>query len=283
VFVGGSTPLTVSTNSTSNVGFQYRFVPDNDRVPSYNFGFPFPFHWTWTGFAPGPRQNVALSGGYSGDGGYTIQHSAEAADCSDLFACGLMEPRHSAHIVLDTTPPVITISQPAATQYPHSAKLTLSYSANDGAGSGVASIAAQMDGSPTLPDGHILASRQTINLLTELSLGTHTFSVASADQVGNAGSSSVAFTIIVTPASIEVDVSQFLASGDIKNQGEAQSLLAKLNSAGASYAAGDCKTAGNVYGAFINELSAQSGRGISATAAQIMMADAQYLIGHCPN
>jgi hypothetical protein len=34
--------------------------------------------------------------------------------------------------------------------------------------------------------------------------------------------------------------------------------------------------------AFISELSAQSGKGVDATAAAIMVADAQYLIVHCP-
>ncbi len=38
----------------------------------------------------------------------------------------------------------------------------------------------------------------------------------------------------------------------------------------------------NIYQAFINEVSAQSGKGIDPTAAAIMIADAQYLIAHCP-
>jgi len=284
VFVGASTPLTLSTNSTSNVGFQYRFIPDFGPPPTFNlFVLPFPFHWEWTDFAIGPRQNVPLGAGFGSDGGYTIQYSAEASDCGAIFICGVTEPRHSSHVILDTTPPVIAISQPAALQYAHNGTITLSYNVSDGAGSGVASVAPKMDGSATLPDGHGLANGQTINLLTELSLGTHVFTVGAADHVGNAGSSTVTFSIIVTPSSIEGDVSQFLASGDIKNQGEAQSLLAKLDSAGNAYAAGDCQTARNVYNAFINEINAQSGNGINAAAAQIMIADAQYLMTHCPN
>jgi hypothetical protein len=286
LFIGASTPLTVSTNSTSNVGFQYRFVPDGGAPPTFNlFVLPFPFHWLWTDFSVGPRQNVPLYGaqaGFNSDGGYTLQYSAEAADCGDFVVCGITEYRHSAHLVLDTTPPVITISQPAPAQYPHNATLTLGYGANDGAGSGVASVTPTMDGSPTLPDGHSLASGQAINLLTELSLGTHVFSIAAKDNIGNADSSTVTFSIIVTPDSIKGDVTQFLAAGNIKNQGEAQSLLAKLDAAAAARAKGDCSTAGNNYQAFINELQAQSGKGVDATAAAIMIADAQYLIVHCP-
>jgi hypothetical protein len=283
LFVGASTALSVSTSSTSNVGFQYRFIPDGGAPPTYNlFVFPFPFHWLWTDFAAGPRHDVPLNGGFGGDGGYTIQYSAEADDCGNLFACGLTEPRHSTHLVLDTTPPVSTIVQPAAASYPHSATLTLGYSLSDGNGSGVASFTPTMDGSPTLPDGHGLSSGQSINLLTEMTLGTHVFSISATDNVGNTGSTSVTFTVIVTPDSIKGDVSQFLGAGKIKNNGEANSLLAKLNAAANARAAGRCDTANNIYQAFINELNAQSGKGVDAAAAAIMIADALYLIAHCP-
>jgi len=64
--------------------------------------------------------------------------------------------------------------------------------------------------------------------------------------------------------------------------GEANSLLAKLDAAAASRAGGRCGTASNQYSAFINELQAQAGKGVDATAAAIMIADAQYLIVNCP-
>ncbi len=283
VFIGSSTPLTVSTNSTNNVGFQYRYVRDGAAPPTYTFGLPFPFHWKWTDFANGPRQDVPLAGDFSGDGGYRIQYSAEANDCNNLFACGLTEPRHSTHLALDTTPPAIAISQPTATQYPHSATLTLGYSVNDGPGSGVASVTPTMDLSPTLMDGTGLANGQAINLLTEMSLGTHVFLIAAVDNIGNADASSVTFSVIVTPDSIKGDVSQFLSAGKIKNDGKARSLLAKLDAAAKAFAAGNCNTAANIYEAFIHELNAQSGKGIDAIAAQIMIGDAQYLIAHCPS
>jgi hypothetical protein len=80
------------------------------------------------------------------DGGYAV----------DMFATGnngMVEVAHSAHVILDNTAPVITIVQPTATEYTHSAVLTLDYSATDGAGSGVASLTAVLDGSSTLA-GH---------------------------------------------------------------------------------------------------------------------------------
>jgi len=55
-----------------------------------------------------------------------------------------------------------------------------------------------------------------------------------------------------------------------------------LNAAASSRAGGNCTAAGQTYAAFVNEVSALSGKKIDATAAQIMISDAQYLIAHCP-
>lgn len=182
--------------------------------------------------------------------------------------------------VQDTTAPIISISQPASTTYVHSSTLTLNYTVTDVC-TGVKNFTPTMDGS-TMLAGHGLQSAQAINLLTELALGPHTFSISAADNAANADTSSVTFTIIVTPDSIKNDVKQFLAAGEIKNSGLANSLLQELNSAAAARAAGNCNTAANIYQSFINSVSAQSAKGIDATAAAIMIADAQYLITHCP-
>jgi len=184
-------------------------------------------------------------------------------------------------IVLDTTPPVISITAPTgAAQYTHSATLTLDYTVSDQPGSGVGQVTPKMDGFTTIA-GYGLSSGQVINLLTELAVGTHTFTIDAADKLGNASSSSAAFEIIVTADSIKEDVTQFLSMGRIKNAGQANSLTAKLNAAANARASGNCKTAANNYSAFINELQAQRGNGIDAAAADVMIADAQYLIAHC--
>jgi hypothetical protein len=91
----------------------------------------------------------------------------------------------------------------------------------------------------------------------------------------------VTFTINVTPASIQDDVKYFLSIGAItKNEGT--SLLQKLKAAAAYRTAGDCKDANATYQAFINEVNAQTGKKITAAAAATLIADAQYLIAHCP-
>jgi len=130
--------------------------------------------------------------------------------------------------------------------------------------------------------GHGLVSGQPIHLLTELALGPHTFTVTAWDNVNNSSTSTVTFTIIVTPESIKDDVRQFLQSAGISNAGIANSLLAKLDRASAERAAGNCAAAAHHYEVFINELRAQIGQHVDSVAAQIMIADAQYLITHCP-
>jgi hypothetical protein len=106
--------------------------------------------------------------------------------------------------------------------------------------------------------------------------------VSGIDNLANAGVSSVSFTIVVTPESIKQDVNLFLAAGLIKNAGLANSLLATLSAAEQARAMGNCSTSANNYQAFIQQLQAQSAKGVDASAATIMIGDAQYLVAHCP-
>jgi hypothetical protein len=239
----------------------YRIHPD---------GFPVPSFSVYTGpFALAGPSSPLL------DGGYTV-------DYFSVDGLGNVEATRMLSVTMDSTPPAVSIVQPAATSYVHSATLTLNYSANDGSGSGVSNIAAAMDGAPTLVDGTGLASGQAIKLLSELSLGTHTFSIDSTDHVGNHGTKAIAFSIIVTPDSIKQDVSAFLAGHQIKNIGIAIALVAKLDAAATLRAFGLCGAADAIYDAFILEVRVQAAHGIDAAAAATMIADARYLIANCP-
>ena len=181
---------------------------------------------------------------------------------------------------VDKKAPVIVITAPAATSYLHNSTLTLGYTVTDG-GSGVAAVNPTLDGSDTV-GGHGLASGQAINLLTELPSGSHSFALQTADAVGNSSNATVAFQVVVTPDSLRDEVGLFRTGGDIVKQGIANSLLAKLAAAQSSRAAGDCATAANQYSAFVNEVQAQAGKAIDNGVASILIADAQYLIAHCP-
>ena len=86
----------------------------------------------------------------------------------------------------------------------------------------------------------------------------------------------------ITPESIKADVESALASGAINNVGVADSLLAKLNAAEDARSRGLCATAANVYEAFINQVSAQSGQHVQATTAAQLIGEAKFLIANGP-
>jgi len=180
----------------------------------------------------------------------------------------------------DTTAPAIDIVEPRPIQYTHSQTIVLDYAVGDVC-TGVASVAPRLDGSATLA-GHGLPDGQSIPLLTELALGTHTFAITAADVQGNPGQSSVVFEIIVTAQSIQEDVNQFVALGAIRPASLGQFLLSKLQAAATARERGNCKTAASNYESFISAVQAQTGKGIDPTAAAILIADARYLISHCP-
>ncbi len=65
--------------------------------------------------------------------------------------------------------------------------------------------------------------------------------------------------------------------GLIANQGLAESLTAKLRAAESAQSRGQT-VASNTLGAFVNEVNAQSGKGIAPAAAAVLLRDAQYVL-----
>jgi hypothetical protein len=180
--------------------------------------------------------------------------------------------------VVDTQAPGIAIAQPQPIAYTHSDTLVLDYTVAD-ACTGVDSFTPRLDGAATV-GGHGLQNGQPIHLLTELALGQHTFTVNAVDRQGNPSSAAVTFSIVVTPESLEEDVRQLAASGAITNP--SQSLLGKLAAAARQYHDQNCGAASNLYQAFLQEVQAQRGKSIDPGAADVLTADAQFLIDHCP-
>ena len=278
-YISSTTPITLTAAHRDYQGFQYRFKRQGYLPPTYYVTGPpelMAVHWTSVNL-PVSSQSVSVYLNFNSpsDGRYELQYSEETGGHE-------LEPRHYDVFTLDNTPPIATITQPIATTYVHSTTLMLNYSVDDGSGSGVQSVVPTMDGKLTLADGTGLSSGQTINLLTELILGSHTLSIRSTDNVSNSGVTAMTFSIIVTPDSIKDDVRQFLQNGAIKRPALAILLLATLNAAARQQQNGHCAAARALYNAFIHELQAQSGRAVDAAAVAIMIGDAQYLIAHCP-
>jgi len=276
-FVTSVTPLVLSTASTDAEGFQYRFHLQGAPLPTYAT-VPFPVHWTHADLQAGPPPSVPVSLNVGNpDGPYDFQYSAESFG-------NLLEPRHTAVLTLDNTPPVVTITQPAPTQYGHSAALMLNFSVSDGSGSGVKTVTSKLDGQTAAQFGASLDSGQTIYLYS-MALGTHTFSVDSVDNVNNAGTSSVVFTIAVTPDSLKGDVNDLSALSCIDNL--SQSLIAKISAAQNLISKGQTRAAVNTLAALIHEVQAQAGKHISTACkdpngrsfdpVQLLLEDARYL------
>jgi len=264
LFVAAATPFTVTaTDDSSGVwNVWYRFFSSGGSTPGYTL-------------ADGFSATFNVSGA---DGLYEVDTYATDNAGNDE------SPAHIQSVYLDNTAPVATITAPVAKQYLHSDTFIIGYSVTDGNGSGVKSAVPDIDGQTTLYDGTTpvtVANGLPVKLLTELTLGTHTFNINSVDNVDNSDTATVTFSIIVTAQSIKDEVKYFRSIGAI-TQDEATSLLQKLNAAAAYRAKHDCKNANTTYRNFISELRAQTGKKVTAQAASILIADAQYLIAHCP-
>ena len=86
----------------------------------------------------------------------------------------------------------------------------------------------------------------------------------------------------ITPDTIKSDVRSALASGAITNSGLATSLLAELNAASDARSRGQCAVSARTYQAFINDVSAQSGKLIASSKASLLVSEAQFQIDNCP-
>jgi len=203
------------------------------------------------------------------DGAYTFEFYT-------VDALGNVETVQTTGFILDTTGPAVEITRPAAESYPHSAMLTLDYGADDGTGSGVKSTEARMDGAASVA-GHDLADGVTLDLLTGMTLGTHLFRVEAGDGLDNTAADSVQFRIVVTPESILEDVNRFLADDSIAGK-LGTSLTQRLQQAASLVEQNGCGSAMGIYLGFVNQASAQAGKGIDPEAASILIGDARYLM-----
>ncbi|HWR58253.1 MAG TPA: hypothetical protein VN328_05130, partial [Thermodesulfovibrionales bacterium] len=111
-------------------------------------------------------------------------------------------------------------------------------------------------------------------------LGTFTYAVTATDNAGNTTMMTPTYEVIATIDGSLSLISEFLASGAIDNTGLAGSLSSQLDSALAAANSGNTQTADNILNAFINHVTAQSGKHISAEAAAVLINAATYIINH---
>jgi len=128
----------------------------------------------------------------------------------------------------------------------------------------------------TPPSNLSKSSTLTMSLGPSVTAGSYTVHVT-----GTSGklthTASVSVTVQATIAGITNVIGSFLTSGAIDNPGIANALTNKLSTAQSFISAGDNQTAVNDLGALINQLNAQSGKHITASAASALITDTQAL------
>jgi hypothetical protein len=171
--------------------------------------------------------------------------------------------------MIDSIAPALAISSPAATDYLHTAAVQVSFTASD-ALSGLTGVAADLD-------GVAVTNGQTIQLLT-LGLGTHILTVSASDRAGNSYATGIGFTVVATIDTLIGAVNSFVAAGQI-DASVGKSLLVKLNDAKQALARGSLTAARGKLSDFKSQVAAKSGQGIAPSAAQVLLADADYVLG----
>jgi 5'-nucleotidase / UDP-sugar diphosphatase len=176
--------------------------------------------------------------------------------------------------IKDVNAPTITITSPEAINYLHWVQLPINFSAVDVGPAGLKDVWADLD-------GVAVTSGQLIDLF-DLSLGDHTLTVYAMDKAYNKSSQSVTFTVIATVASMQSSLNRLYKEGQIDNAGIYKGLSQKLNAAQMLLNKGQKAAAINILEAFIKEVTAQSGNHIDEDAADMLIADAQWVIAHLP-
>jgi len=191
-----------------------------------------------------------------------------------ITAMGTVSPVIEGRLsfITDTAAPAITINLPTATSYLHPDFLTLDFNAVDEGLAGLQKVWADLDGAE-------VSNAQVIDLYT-LALGDHVLTVYAVDKAGNTSSQAMTFSVTATIQSLKSGVDRFYEEGKINSKGVYISLLSKLNAAAMSKKP---EMTSYLLNAFIYEVRAQSKRHIQKDAANLLIADAEWVITHLPD
>jgi hypothetical protein len=138
-------------------------------------------------------------------------------------------------------------------------------------------VSVSFSANPVTPPYNASASSTlSVNLGPTVTAGSYTPTVTGTS---SPLTHAVLASIVVTPttAGIANVIGSFLTTGAIDKFGIANALTSKLSTAQSFISAGDNQTAVNILDALINQLNAQSGKHISASAATVLITDTQAL------
>jgi hypothetical protein len=101
-------------------------------------------------------------------------------------------------------------------------------------------------------------------------------------QFSSTSGTSLTVSRVATFQNTLADIANSLALGLIGNEGIANALTSKIQAASSAANSGQNQAARNILNAFLNQLSAQTGKHITGAAPQILLEDASSLISQLP-
>lgn len=245
-FVGPGTSVTVTA---TDAVFQDTALDVQSRV--YRQGTT-PPAWSDT------PNGVAVPLDSMPDGRYVLE--TRAGDPCHAVASA---PVQSTEFVLDTAPPVISVTSPApeGREFDTDDRFPISWTTDDGpTGSGVASQGATFDGAPA-------TNGQEVDTFL-LDAGLHAVVVTAADNLGNTGSVTRTFRVRATSDSLLANITRACEEGLVTSAGACNGLRATLRAAVAAHGRGaHHPTEVNQLGAAVNQVDAKSGNGIEPVFA----------------
>jgi hypothetical protein len=183
---------------------------------------------------------------------------------------GATGPVSSRTFALDTTAPVIRITEPQGRDYEHDGMLTPSVVASDATAGLDGAVRVYLDGAP-------ISATEPIDLFN-LALGNHTVRVEATDLAGNVGSAEVTFRVIATIRSTIADAQRMRRMGWIASDAMLHSLVVKLEAAQAAVDRGQPDVAIHNMESFIHEVEAQTGKALTVQGAEHLLHDAEWVI-----
>jgi hypothetical protein len=258
----------------------YPALPNGNNVVSLTFdGNEVDFNDAETYYNVSTVNYLAAGSCNFNDGGVSLwplnqivhdtQYYVRDAVINYATAMGTIGPEVEGRLsfITDTTPPVITINAPQAKMYLNSDPLTIDFTVTDDI-SGVRTVTATLDGVP-------VANGEVIKLYMLAAGSTHEFVVTAMDKAYNTTSATVTFTVETTIPSMMTVVTNLYDDGLISKADVYQGLMDKLQAADK---AKKKETKINILNAFISQVEAQSGKGITPEAAELLITDVRWLI-----
>jgi pimeloyl-ACP methyl ester carboxylesterase len=199
--------------------------------------------------------------------------------CSPAVA--VTNPGGAAPRVVDTTPPAFLINSPASGESSFDAcrPLRLRFAvADDGAGVDWRSLRVYLDGARIADATSCVDGQCAIDVdPAGLAPGSHVLALAASDGAGNAATAQRAFRVEVSPASLVCRIRSAVCA-DIAPDGTDTALVAHVSAAAAQERARQLTAAGNELAAFIFFASAERGKHIPTTCADLLVQEADAII-----